>query len=139
MTDSKLAKVTLGEVSPAKRRKVTAEDVHKFATLSGDFGKTHVDEEFARTTPYKRCIAHGVLLLAMMGNGPLDDDSIGLNVSYGYDRIRFIRPVFVGDSITTVSTIIEKREERNEVVVEEKLIDGEGKLAAIAHHIYKFI
>lgn len=139
MQTSKLAKIVVGESSTLHKRVVTAEDVLQFAAVSGDYEKIHVDEAYAKTTPYGRCIAHGLLLLGHMGAGLLDEERVGLNVSYGYDRIRFIRPIFVGDAITTVSRVIEKREDRDEVVVEEKLFGPEGQLSVIAHHLYKFI
>jgi 3-hydroxybutyryl-CoA dehydratase len=139
MQSSKLTKVMVGESSPVRKHVITAEDVLQFAAISGDYEKIHVDESYAKTTPYKRRIVHGILLLGQMGTGLLDEERTGLNVSYGYDRVRFIRPIFVGDTITTVSRVIEKREDRNEVLVEEKLFDAEGQLAVIAHHLYKFI
>lgn len=139
MQGSKLAKVVVGESSEVRKHVLTREEVLQFAALSGDFEKIHVDEAYAKTTQYKRCIAHGLLLLAHMGAGLLDEETKGLNVSYGYNRIRFIGPVFVGDSITTVSRVIEKNEEKSEVIVEEQLYDQEDHLAVVAHHVYKFI
>lgn len=119
---------------------MTTADVAQFAALTGDHEKIHVDDEYARTTPYGRRIAHGIHLLGLMSAKLLGEDRVGqTNVSYGYDRIRFIRPVFVGDTITTQATVVEKRAERNEVVVEERCLDAAGELAVIARHIYKFI
>ena len=43
---------------------VTAEDVSAFADLAGDRNPVHLDPAFARTTPFRRCIAHGLLGLS---------------------------------------------------------------------------
>jgi len=139
MSASKLDRVTIGETSPTKQCTISAKAVQQFAELSGDFERIHVDEEFARATPYRRCIAHGILLLSQMSSGLLNEDKVGLNISYGYDRIRFIKPIFVGDIVTCINRIIEKRDDRDEVIVEEQLFNTAGDLAVITHHIYKFI
>lgn len=138
MAASKLDRVNVGD-STTSRRVVAAEDVLAFAALTGDAERIHVDEAYAATTPYRRRIVHGVLLLGQLANGLLLEERVGPNLSLGYDRIRFIRPIFVGDPIVAHATVIEKREEKAEIVVEEKIIDNEDKLALIAVHIYRFI
>ena len=132
--------VKVGDESLPHRVAVTGADVSQFAELTGDHERIHTDEEYARSTPYGRRIAHGVHLLGLMSAKLFNEERVGQpNVSYGYDRIRFIRPIFVGDTITTQAIVVEKRPERNEVVVEERCLNPAGELAVIARHIYKFI
>ncbi|MBU1277229.1 MAG: MaoC family dehydratase [Proteobacteria bacterium] len=86
---------------------VTESDVNLFAEVSGDRNPVHLDEEFARTTPFGRRIAHGSLVqslitpvfgLEMPGIG-----TIALETS-----ARFIKPVFLGDTVTATAEVAEK-------------------------------
>src|SRR5689334_3186193 len=89
-------------------------DVYMFAGITGDFSGNHVNEEFMRASVYGRRIAHGALMIGYMStcSTMLIDRSLarGIDstpVSLGYDRIRFLGPVFLGDTITVVYTISE--------------------------------
>ena len=98
----------------ASPKTVSESDVYLFAGITGDFAPNHVDEEYMRGTPYGRRIAHGALLVGFMStastmmverHGGLAQDETP--VSLGYDRIRFIAPVFLGDTVTVTYTIAE--------------------------------
>src|SRR5262245_14776316 len=60
--------VEVGQEWESTGRTVTESDVVNFAGLSGDFNPIHMDHEFAKTTPFRRPIAHGLLILSM-GSG----------------------------------------------------------------------
>jgi acyl dehydratase len=85
-------------VSPA--RTITEADVVMFAALTGDYNQLHTDEEFAKTTPFGRRIAHGLLVLS---------DAVGLLGRLGFIEgtalafreltWKFSQPVFMGDTI----------------------------------------
>lgn len=82
---------------------------------------------------------HGVFLLGLMADRLLLSDRVAANVSYGFDKIRFLRPVPVDSTVLLASRVLEVREERGEVVIEETCSLEDGTLAAVAHHIFKFI
>ena len=93
---------------------VSESDVYLFAGITGDFAPNHVDEEYMRGTRYGRRIAHGALLIGFMSTAStmMVERHGGLAqaetpVSLGYDRIRFIAPVFLGDTVTVTYTITE--------------------------------
>ncbi len=97
------------EVSFAKT--VTEDDINQFAALSGDFAPNHVDEEFMKKSAYGKRIAHGALLVAYASRASsqiIEDFSAqeqnATPVSLGYDRIRFIKPVFIDETITIHTT-----------------------------------
>ncbi|MFW5680752.1 MAG: MaoC/PaaZ C-terminal domain-containing protein, partial [Pseudomonadota bacterium] len=76
---------------------LTETDVTLFTAVSGDFDPIHVDEAYARTTPFGRRIAHGLLAMALLsGTASLMSAKArargfaGTSVSLGYDRIRFV-------------------------------------------------
>lgn len=80
-------------------KRVTAEDVNTFATLTGDFNPLHVDEEYARASRFGGRIAHGAftagLISAVLGN-----DLPGPGAIYLSQFIEFLAPVYIGDTIT---------------------------------------
>src|ERR671911_185838 len=79
-------------------------DIYLFAGITGDFSPNHVNTEYMKTTLYGGIIAHGALIVGLMSTCStrvLDyATSRRPAVSYGYDTIRFVKPVRVGDTIT---------------------------------------
>lgn len=91
---------------------LTETDEALFTAVSGDFDPLHVDEVYARSTPFGRRIAHGLLAMALLsGTASLMSAKArargfaGTSVSLGYDRVRFVHPVFIGDTLTARYTI----------------------------------
>ncbi|RWI88918.1 MaoC/PaaZ C-terminal domain-containing protein [Mesorhizobium sp.] len=131
--------VAIGEESDVVTRQVGVDDVLQFADLTGDHEPIHVDEVFARSTPFGERLVHGVLLLGLMADRLLTATHAPPNVSYGYDRVRFMRPVPVGSRVFLSSRVLHIRAERREVVVEEICRLEDGQPAAVAHHVFRFI
>ncbi len=101
----------VGETFETAARTVEAGDVSLFAGLSGDFNPLHLNEEFAKTTPFGGRVAHGILTLAI-SNGHQNQLGIfeGTTVALlGIDRIRFTGPVRLGDTVHTAMTIKETK------------------------------
>jgi acyl dehydratase len=93
-------------------RTVTEADLVAFAGLTGDFTQLHTDEEYAKTTRFGRRIAHGALVFSIsMGlatrTNMLDDTLIAFA---GVDKLRFVDPVFIGDTIHLVKRVVERKE-----------------------------
>lgn len=93
------------------RKTITETDVYLFAAISGDFNPLHLNEEYARLTPFKTRIAHGALpqsliarVLGMMLPGL---GTIALEI-----RCRFKAPTFFGDTITAKARVGEKLEDK---------------------------
>lgn len=88
----------LGDQWTSKGRTVTETDVVMFASLTGDWYPLHTDKEWAKQTRFGQRIAHGLLVVSIaMGLTPLEP---GIVVAfYGIDRMRFIAPTFIGDTI----------------------------------------
>lgn len=91
-------------------RTITETDVVVHAGHSGDFFPHHVDAEFARTTAFGQRIAHGTMTFAI-GIGLTAIQINPVAFTYGYDRLRFPKPVFIGDTIHTRVTIKSKEED----------------------------
>ena len=101
----------VGETFETAARTVEAGDVSLFAGLSGDFNPLHLNEEFAKTTPFGGRVAHGILTLAI-SNGHQNQLGIfeGTTLALlGIDCIRFTGPVRLGDTVHTAMTIKETK------------------------------
>jgi len=99
----------LGSTRTSHGRTVTEADIVLHAGQTGDFYPHHMDAEFAKSLPGGERMAHGTLILSMsvgMLAGEINEQAM----SYGYDRVRFIRPVHIGDTITSRSEIVGLRE-----------------------------
>ena len=127
-------------------RTVTADEVARFAAISGDDNALHVDAGFARATRFGAPIAHGALLVGYMSAAftdwwrrHLEGKTDQLAISYGYDRIRFIRPTHLGDTITTEHRIAEIIPEEDKALAEVTCTNERGELVAAARHVVKFV
>ncbi|MES1249050.1 MAG: MaoC/PaaZ C-terminal domain-containing protein, partial [Chitinophaga rupis] len=85
-------------------RTVTETDIILHAGQTGDFFPHHMDEEWCKTQPFKKRIAHGTLIFSI-AIGLTADVINEAAMTYGYERLRFIRPVFIGDTIRVTVTI----------------------------------
>ena len=86
------------EVPPLSRR-ITQEGIRRYAEASGDYNPIHLDEEYARATPFGGTIAHGMLVLAYL--------SEMMAAAFGHDwlaggrlKVRFRAPARPGDTLT---------------------------------------
>jgi acyl dehydratase len=101
----------IGESRTSVGRTITEADIVLHAGQTGDFFPHHMDAEWMRTQPAGQRIAHGTLILSVavgMTAGDINPQSM----SYGYDKIRFIKPVFIGDTITVTAEISEKSDHK---------------------------
>jgi len=122
---------------------VSESDVYLFAGITGDLSPNHVNEEYMRQSKYGRRIVHGALLVGYMSNcstalcarASTSDET---PVSLGYDCVRFIAPVFIGDTITVTYRVTEidpvKRQTKSDVRVTAR-----GELCAVATHILRWV
>jgi 3-hydroxybutyryl-CoA dehydratase len=124
---------------------VSESDVYLFAGITGDFSGNHVNEEFMRTSAFGKRIAHGALMVGYMSTGStlMIDRSLekGIDstpVSIGYDRVRFVKPVFFGDTITVTYTIREVEPERRRTRAAIEVTNQHGDAVAVAEHILKW-
>jgi acyl dehydratase len=98
-----------GTVRSTKERMITEEDINFHAKESGDFFPHHMDEEWCKTQPFKKRIAHGTLIFTV-AIGLTADFVNEAAMTYGYDRLRFIKPVFIGDTLKVSITIQDKKD-----------------------------
>ncbi|AMM21603.1 dehydratase [Frondihabitans sp. PAMC 28766] len=94
----------VGDERRTTGRTITEADIVLHAGQTGDLYPHHMDAEWAATQPFGRRIAHGTLVLSV-AVGMTAGDINPRAMSYGYDRVRFVAPVFIGDTITSTAAI----------------------------------
>jgi acyl dehydratase len=93
-----------GESRTTLGRTITETDIVVHAGHSGDFFPHHMDAEFCATQPFGKRIAHGTMTFAI-GIGLTATRINPRAFTYGYERLRFPKPVFAGDTISTTVTV----------------------------------
>jgi acyl dehydratase len=117
----KFEEYEIGAVRESFGRTITEADIVLHAGQTGDFYPHHMDAEWCKTQPFGARIAHGTLIFSVaVGMTATEINSEAF--SYGYDRLRFIKPVFIADTIHVRVTIKEIRDSpksaRHGIVVE---------------------
>jgi acyl dehydratase len=98
-----------GEIRRSVGRTITEADIVLHAGQTGDFFPHHMDAAWTATQSFGQRIAHGTLILSVavgMTAGDINPQAM----SYGYDSIRFIKPVFIQDTITVTAEIVSMRD-----------------------------
>ena len=114
-------------VSPS--RQVTEADVAQFADLTGDYDPLHVDEEFAKQTPFRQPIAHGLLGLSLVAGVGSESPNVETVVFLGVQDWKFLKPIFFDDSVhvvTTVKTLQSNGRRRGHVTWHRQLVNHDG-------------
>ena len=126
------SELEIGQTSRYQKT-VLQDDIIMFAKLSGDLNPLHLDEEYARTTQFGGCIAHGMYTAAVM-SAAMATKFPGPGSLYLSQTLKFRAPVRVGDILTVDSELIKKRDRNKSIVVSilvtnqdgQKVVSGEG-------------
>ncbi len=124
--------VEVGQQWETLGRTITEADIVNFAGLSGDFNPIHIDHEFAKTTPFRRPIAHGLLVFSIgSGLGVITPPMRTLAV-LEIREWHFRGPIFIGDTIRVRSSVTSKeprgRGRRGVITWQRQIINQEGKV-----------
>lgn len=145
--EAALPKITLSPDTAVQFTKTVGEsDVYLFAGITGDLAPNHVDAVFMAGTRYGERIAHGALMVGYMSTASTRvaeeaarQGSRVMPVSLGYDRIRFINAVRIGDTITVDYTIDQVDQVAMRTTSRIEVKNQKGELVAVATHIMKWL
>lgn len=101
----------LNDFRTSTGRTITETDIVIHAGQTGDFFPHHMDAEWCKSQFFKRRIAHGTLLFSVavgMTAGVINEAAM----TYGYEHLRFLNPVFIGDTIRVKVTITDKKQHK---------------------------
>jgi acyl dehydratase len=119
-----------------KTRVVSAEDVRRFAEITGDFNPVHVDPEFAENSPFGRMIAHGPVALGLAGQ-IVGTRMPGLGTVAVSATIRHLYPIYVEDRVTTKAEVTAIDPETRNVTIGLTWKNQEGRLVAEGDTVVK--
>ena len=129
---------TVGATRETLGRTITETDIVIHAGQTGDFFPHHMDAEWCKTQDFKQRIAHGTLIFSVTV-GMTANEINPVAFSYGYDRLRFIKPVFIGDTIKVKVTLSDKREHKKPgmgIVVEGLAVTNQhGEVVLACEHL----
>ena len=123
---------------------VSESDVYQFAGITGDFSPNHINKVYMENSSFGRLMAHGALLVGFMSTVSTMAiahcrEADETPVAVGYDKIRFLKPVFLGDTVTTTyrfsSIDPEKRKSKAKIEVKNQ----NDQLVAVAEHILQWV
>jgi len=130
----RLADLQVGDTASITKQFSEA-DVLGYAQVSGDENPVHISEEYARSTPFKTRIVHGMLVGGLFSSifGTIMP---GIGTIYTHQSLKFTKPVYLNDSITATVTVKELITEKTRVVFDcvaknqndEVVIVGEAQL-----------
>lgn len=123
---------------------VSESDVYLFAGITGDFSPNHVNKAYMEKSKYGRLMAHGALMVGFMStastmavaNTRQADET---PVSLGYDRLRFLKPVFIGDTITVHYEFTAIDPEAKRSTADVRITNQDGELTTVGQHILKWV
>lgn len=135
--DTSFQEVPIGTFSVFTKT-VSESDVYLYAGISGDFSPNHINEEYMRDGAYGHRVAHGTLLLGFMSAASANL-YLGRTASLGYDRVRFVKPVFFGDTIRTEYKIARYDLEKKRVFADVTCTNQRNEVVAVATNIRAYI
>ena len=123
---------------------VSESDVYQFAGITGDFSPNHVNKAYMEKSSYGRLMAHGALLVGFMSTVSTQiiahsREAEETPVSVGYDKVRFLKPVFLGDTITVAYTVSEIDVVRRRSTAGIEVTNQNDELVAVASHILQWV
>ena len=135
------------ELEPSGWFEITQDRVNEFADATNDHQFIHVDLEKAKASPFGGTIAHGFLTLSLLthllSEPMVVPENTAMTINYGSDKVRFLKPVGVGQRIRAKQTLLEANEKKPgqwlmkmNVTVE---IEGEQTPALVAEILFMHI
>lgn len=106
--------------------RITDKMVRQFAEMSGDYNPIHLDDDYAKTTRFKRRIAHGMILGALVSR--LLNEKIGSGGIYLAQSLKFSNPVFIDDEITFYFEVTKLHKTRGFGTVETTAKNSAGEI-----------
>ena len=129
--------LTVGQEWESSGRTVTEGDIVTFAGFSGDFNPIHMDHEYAKTTPFRRPIAHGFGIFSLSSGLGVQTPPTRVIALLGVRDWTFRLPVYAGDTIRVRSRVtgltLRGRGKRGEVVWYRAILNQDGKVVQDGH------
>mgnify|MGYP004470207727 CR=1 FL=1 len=120
-----IAQIQLGD-SASFTKTVTETDIVLYAGITGDMNPAHLNAESAKDSMFGQRIAHGMLSAGFI-SAVLGMQLPGPGAIYMGQELRFVKPVYIGDTVTATATVIERIEEKNRIRLETVVTNQRGE------------
>ena len=124
---------------------VSESDVYLFAGITGDFSPNHVNQSYMERSKFGRRMVHGALLVGFVSTASTmaiahcRDDESETPVAVGMDKVRFLKPVFLGDTVTVRYEVSSINLERRRSTAKAEVSNQHGELVAVTDHILQWV
>jgi len=118
-------------------RTVTETDNLLFSALTLNPQPLHLDAEFAKTSHFGQRLVNSIFTLGLVVGQSVGDTTLGTTVgNLGFEKVEFPKPVFIGDTVTAQTEVLEKRESKSRpewgiVVFEHRGVNQRGEVVAL--------
>lgn len=120
-----IAQIQLGD-SASFTKTVTETDIVLYAGITGDMNPAHLNAESAKDSMFGQRIAHGMLSAGFI-SAVLGMQLPGPGAIYMGQELRFVKPVYIGDTVTATATVVERNEEKNRLKLETVVTNQKGE------------
>ena len=124
---------------------VSESDVYLYAGITGDFSPNHVNQVYMERSVWGRRMVHGALLVGLISTAStmaIADTRDGTDetpVAVGMDRTRFLKPVFIGDTVTVSYCIDRFETTKRRTIAKAEVTNQDGELVAVADHLLQWV
>ena len=124
---------------------ISESDVYLYAGITGDFSPNHVNQTYMERSAWGRRMAHGALLVGFvstastMAIADTRDGGEETPVAVGMDRVRFLKPVFIGDTVTVSYRIDRFDDTKRRTFAKAEVTNQDGELVAVADHLLQWV
>jgi len=115
---------------------ITESDILGFAGITGDFNPIHIDAEYAKESMFKERIAHGMLVSGLI-SAVLGTQLPGPNSIYLGQELKFTAPVKIGDTVTAVVTVTDKRDDKRFITLRTTVSNHRGEVVVDGSAVVK--
>src|SRR5271166_4420875 len=117
-------------------RTITEAHIVNFAGLTGDMNPIHVDAEYAKQSMFGGRIAHGMLVAGLI-SAVLGTQLPGPNSIYLGQDLKFTAPVKIGDTVTVVVTVTDKRDDKRIITLHTTVSNQRGEMVIDGNAVVK--
>ena len=124
---------------------VSESDVYLFAGITGDLSPNHVNQRYMEQSVWGRRMVHGALLVGFVSTASTQaiahtrNDPHETPVAVGFDKMRFLKPVFLGDTVTVAYRIAHIDLERRRSRAEVRITNQDEELVAVSDHLLQWV
>ncbi|HCF70602.1 MAG TPA: enoyl-CoA hydratase [Syntrophomonas sp.] len=107
---------------------MTESDIMLWVGITGDMNPVHIDKEYGKTTRFKDVVVPGLCVAGLISTAVT---KVTFGNVYAMQNLKFVKPVYIGDTITATATIKEKLEEKHMVQIETTCTNQKGEVVIV--------